>query len=372
MTKKGENIYRRKDSRWEGRYIKGRSLENKILYGSVYGKTYQEVKQKLTILKAKHLESAEKINLYLGTFADWLNFWFTSKVRNEVKPTTYSSYYRMITKYILPSIGENRLKQLTIEKIQYFVYFLQAEGLSSGTIYNIMSIVKNCLNEAKIQGYVSENPCQFISLPKMEKKEIQVLTIVQQKKIEAKALQEHWCSPVILSLYSGMRVGEISGLKWGDIDFQKNLIHVKRTVSRIVNENSFEAKTRIIEGPPKSKYSNRQIPLAKNLKDYLKQYQQQAASEYVISFNQGLTEPRTITYRFKKLLKDADVQDINFHILRHTFATRCIEKGVDIASLSKILGHQSTKMTLDTYTGSLMETRRTAMNKIDRMFNYQN
>jgi integrase len=370
VTKKGENIYKRKDSRWEGRYIKGRTSENKIIYGSVYGKTYSETKQKLIVLKAKHIEPVQKINPYAGTFSEWLSFWFTSKVKNEVKPTTYSSYYRMIKKYILPFLGDYELKKMTISVIQNFVVSLQEQGLSPRTIYNIFSILKKCLNAAKVQGFIAENPCYSATLPKSIKKEIRVLTVQQQRKLEVAALKEEWCSPIILSLYSGLRVGEISGLKWSDIDFQNNLIQVRRTVSRIVAENSYDAKTKLIEGSPKSKHSNREIPLAKNLKEYLKQYSQRTSSIYVVSKTCSITEPRIITYRFKKTLKEAGLPDTNFHVLRHTFATRCIEKGVDIVSLSKILGHQSTKMTLDTYTGSLLETRRMAMTKLDRMFNH--
>lgn len=368
MTKKGENIYKRKDSRWEGRYVKGRTLENKIIYGSVYGKTYKEVKQKLTIVKAKHLNPVNILNPYSGTLSDWLTSWFTKKVRNEVKPTTYSSYYRTINKYILPSLGPYTLNKIKSTDIQNFVYFLQNHGLAPGTIYNTISILSKCLTEAKLQGYLSENPCQKVTLPKSIKKESRILTIPQQRKLEEVALQEEWCSPIILSLYSGMRVGEISGLKWSDIDFENNLIKVRRTVSRIIADDSYESKTKVIEGPPKSKYSYREIPLAKNLKDYLKKYYSRANSDYVISTVQGITEPRIITYRFKRILNKAGLPDTNFHVLRHTFATRCIEKGIDIASLSKILGHQSIKMTLDTYTGSLLETRRVAMTKLDKMF----
>lgn len=368
MTKKGENIYKRKDNRWEGRYPKGRTKQNKIIYGSVYGKTYQEVKQKLNILKAKNFETHRQLNPYTGTFSDWLSYWFLTKVKHEVKPTTYSSYSRMVNKYINPMIGHYPLKKLSVGRVQSFIYSLQAQELSPGTIHNIISLVKNCLSEAKIQGYLLENPCELVNLPKNRKKEIQILTIEQQRTLEVTAFQDIGCSPVILSLYSGLRIGEISGLKWSDIDFQKNIIYVKRTVSRIIAEDSTSSKTILIEGTPKSENSNREIPLANNLREYLLEHKNKRKSEYVISMTASAMDPRTITYRFKSLLKQTELPNIKFHVLRHTFATRCIEKGIDIASLSKILGHQSIKMTLDTYTGSLMETRRTAMMKLDQMF----
>jgi integrase len=367
MPKRGENIYKRKDKRWEGRYIKSRTATNKIVYGYVYGKSYRVVKQKLEILKVKHLELNSKVISNEITFSEWLQFWFTTKARNQVKKTTYSSYYRLITKHIIPYFDGLMLNKMELNNIQEFINYLEKYGLSAGTIRNIFSILNKCLSEAKIQRYIYENPCADVVLPKNYKKEVKVLTLQQQRKIEMLALKESWCSPIILALYSGLRVGEISGLKWQDIDFENNIIKVRRTVSRVVAENSHKAKTELIEGTPKSKYSIRDIPLAKNLKKYLIKYKQQAESEYVISKTQNITEPRIITYRFKRTITLAGLENINFHVLRHTFATRCIENGIDIASVSKILGHQSIKMTLDTYTGSLMDTRRKAMNKLDKL-----
>lgn len=149
MTKKGENIYKRKDGRWEGRYIKNRTEKEKIIYGSVYGKTYTEVKQRLTILKAKHLEANRPLKPYLGTFSEWINYWLTTKIRNEVKDTTYSNYYLLIKKHILPSLGHKLLVKIEHKDLQNFVYELQQKQLTSGSINNVFAIIKKCLAEAK-------------------------------------------------------------------------------------------------------------------------------------------------------------------------------------------------------------------------------
>ncbi|WP_321383614.1 site-specific integrase [uncultured Enterococcus sp.] len=367
MAKKGENIYKRKDGRWEGRYIKTRTTSGKIVYGSVYGKKYTEVKEKLIQVKAKRLEKSGPLNPYYGSFGDWLQYWVTTQVKNKVKLTTYSNYYRLIKKHILPLLGNYSLTKLQTKDIQNFIYVLQKD-LTAGSIKNVFNIVKKSLIDAKRHSYIPENPCDFVELPKMRKKEVCALTLNQQKRLEIVAFQEEGCSPVILSLYSGMRIGEISGLKWSDIDFENELIYVRRTIARVLDESSGASKTKLIEGSPKSRYSVRQIPLAYNLKSYLYDKSRGATSEYVIGNGRGLVEPRTVTNHFKKNLKAAGLDNVKFHILRHTFATRCIEKGIDIASLSKILGHQSVKMTLDTYTDSLMETRRLAMATIDTMF----
>ncbi|MBO0455056.1 tyrosine-type recombinase/integrase [Candidatus Enterococcus murrayae] len=369
MARKGENIYKRKDGRWEARYSKGRKENGRILYGSVYGKSYTEAKKKSIMMKAKYVSSMERtISPYIGNLGDWLNYWMTNKVKGQVKETTYSSYQQLIEKHLLPELGNVPLMKIRKKDIQVFLCSLQEKKLAAGTIRNIFTLLKNCLNEAQRLGYILENVCEQITLPKKKQKEISILTLKQQKKLELYAFQDRTCSPIILSLYSGMRIGEISGLKWQDVDFQNNLIHVKRTVSRIVNENPTGPRTKLIEGTPKSANSMRTIPLPPNLKKYLEEKQKAASSEYVVSDTDGLIEPRTITNRFKKTVAAADLSEINFHVLRHTFATRCMEKGIDVASLSKILGHQSTKMTLDTYAGSLMETRRKGMKELDKLF----
>lgn len=369
MAKKGENIYKRKDGRWEGRYIKKREKSGKIIYGSIYGKKYSEVKNKLMILKANHLEQKQNLVYSSHKFSDWLIYWMTTKVRNNVKQTTYSNYRRLAEKHIIPDLGEYKMQELQPKLLQNYIYLLQEKGLAAGSIKNIFNIVKKSLKDAQRQELIYENPCATVELPQLTKKRIYALTMLQQRKLENVAFEEKKCSAIILALYSGMRIGEISGLKWSDIDFERDLIFVNRTVSRITAENSVFYKTKLIEDTPKTSESIRQIPLAESLKKYLEDKKRMSTSDYVIENDKGgLTEPRTITNKFKKQVKQAGLEDFNFHVLRHTFATRCIENGVDIASLSKILGHQSIKMTLDTYTDSLMETRRLAMATIDVLF----
>ncbi|MEI5994255.1 tyrosine-type recombinase/integrase [Candidatus Enterococcus mansonii] len=368
MVKKGENIYKRKDGRWEGRYIKERTPKNKIIYGYIYGKHYSEVKEKLTVIKAKYLVSNYTMSRYSGTVEDFIGNWMMSTMKYTIKPTTYSNYVRLIKRHIIPIIGTIKLQTITQEDIQTLVYQLAQQQFASGTIRNVFNILKNALNVAVRQNYLYENPCKNIILPKTTTKKITALSLSDQRKIELLALQEKECSPIILALYSGMRIGEISGLKWEDIDLEKNIIHVRRTITRITNEHTTLKKTEVIAGTPKSNNSERIIPLATNLSNYLLEKKKFSSNEYVISCNGGLTEPRTINYRFKKITNKLGLSEIRFHTLRHTFATRCLEQGVDIASLSQILGHHSTKLTLDTYTDSLLENRQAAIATIDNLF----
>ncbi|EOH94982.1 hypothetical protein UAW_02061 [Enterococcus haemoperoxidus ATCC BAA-382] len=365
MSKKGENIYKRKDGRWEGRYIKNRTPDGKIQYGYVYGKKYTEVKERLIVLKAKYTGKQNSQNIYYGDFPDWLLFWREKYLKKMVKQTTFSVYSGVINNYLLMYFNKKRLTKINSIDIQEFIEYLENLDLSSGYIRNIFHILKICLREAEKQGYINQNPCLGITLPKTKIKPVHALTIKEQRKLELAAFQSKSCSPIILALYSGMRIGEISGLKWSDIDFETETIHVQRTVYRISKSTGDKMKTQLVEGTPKTESSRRIIPLSQNLKKYLLDKKKEMNCEYVIADKGRISEPRLINYRFKRLLCIAGLENIHFHSLRHTFATRCLENGADITSLSRLLGHTSVKMTLDTYTDSMLENRRAAISAVD-------
>ncbi|WP_422389723.1 tyrosine-type recombinase/integrase [Candidatus Enterococcus clewellii] len=363
MARKGENIYKRKDGRYEGRYIKKRTENGKIIFGYVYGKKYNTVKNKLTVLKSQYSQANRAQLLFQGRLADWLNHWLEYTVKRRVKVTTYAAYSGRVEKHITPFLGNKKMGELRHADINEFVHYLQHKELSPTTIKGIITVLKHALNQACKEHYLSENPCEDIVLPKNRNERVSAMTIQQQKRLEQAALQEESCSPVILALYTGMRIGEISGLKWTDIDFGNNIIRVRRTLLRVNCDDSIQ-KTKLILSTPKTETSRRDIPLAENLKEYLLENRNKANSEFLISCKNSFAEPRVINYRFKKTIRKADL-DIHFHVLRHTFATRCIEEGVDVATLSRLLGHSSVKMTLDTYTDSMWENRQIAISKLD-------
>lgn len=368
LSRKGENIYKRKDGRWEGRYAKARNEHGKIIYGYIYGKRYAQVKKRLAELKVQYSFMPNSITLYKGTLKEWLDYWLDVLMRKKIKASTYSSYRLRIEKYIAPFLGNKQLTQLKSQDIEEFINYLTGLNLSSATTHSIVTVLKSAMNKAFIENYILSNPCKNLTLSKDNLNEISALSKAEQAKLEQVALSEKKCSPIILALYTGLRIGEISALKWSDIDFEKNIIYVKRTLYRIPSA-SMNGKTEVILAEPKTKSSKRSIPLAKNLKNYLISHKGEEASDYVISCKNSFAEPRVISYRFQKNIDQAGIRQIHFHILRHTFATRCVEQGIDIATLSKLLGHASIKLTLDTYTDSLWENRKDAVSVIDSQLN---
>lgn len=365
MSKKGENIYKRKDGRWEGRYPKGRNENGKLIYGYIYAPKYSMVRKKLNVLKAQYGDFSSKVSLYEGTVEEWLTFWL-HVTKENIKPSTYANYNSRIENYIVPFLGKKKLIHLTNRHTEGFMNHLIQLKLAPATVRSIFMVLKSATRKAFQGNYILTDPCNEIKMSFGPMKEVAVLTKQEQKKIETVAFQETECSPVVLALYTGLRIGEISGLKWSDIDFERDVIYVRRTLTRVSVKSSSD-KTKVIFSTPKTKSSLRSIPLAKNLKYYLEQKQAtaKATSEFVISCKGTYAEPRVISYRFRKTIEQAGIRRIHFHMLRHTFATRCVEQGIDIATVSKLLGHSSIKMTLDTYTDSLWESRKEAVAILD-------
>lgn len=365
MGKRGENIYKRKDGRWEGRYRKSRNREGRILYGYIYGKKYNDVRKRLLEKKVHYLEYTGET--FEGTLSEWLDHWLFVVIKNNVKLSTWTSYESKIRNHINPFLGREKLHLIEKKHLSAFLQQLSTCKYSENTIKNIFNILNSSLNYAVETGWLSRNPCKGLSFsPKEKRQDIRALSIEQQKKLEEFAFEESECSAIIIGLATGMRVGEISALKWTDIDFEYGVINVNRTLQRIPDPAN-QGQTKVIMGSPKTKSSFRKIPLATNLKNYLLEKKESSHSDYVVCSNQGFAEPRVINYRLKRVIKQTGLAPFHFHVLRHTFATRCIENNIDISSLSKLLGHTSVKLTLDTYTDSLWKKRKEAMEIIDSL-----
>lgn len=370
MAKRGENIHKRKDGRWEGRYKKGKDSNGKTVYGSVYGKTYAEAKEKLIKSIANQHKTDNVSKDYL--FSEILELWKASKFRN-VKGSTKLKYENTIEKHILPCLGQRRISVInSILLNEYISQKLERGrldkkgGLSPSYIKNIMAIVFSAIDFA-----VDEKLCEPIVLSNckisVEKKSITVLEQKEQERLESYLLinTDKTKLGTFISLRTGLRIGEICALRWTDIDFINMVIHLRATISRV--KNSDGKGTKLIIEKPKTKASIRDIPIPSDLYKVLIAMKKQSSSSFVVSDNCKFVPPRTFEYRYHKVLKASGVLPVNYHALRHTFATRCIEKGVDVKSLSEILGHSNVSITLNTYVHSSMEYKRIQIEKLSNL-----
>ena len=370
MARHGENIYLRKDGRYEGRCIKGRNEHGKVIYHSVYAKTLTECKRKLIKAKALYFHSDVDCKIYgTGTVIEFVNYWLHDIVKYNVKQSTFSNYSHYSDKWISPYFKNEKLYKLTTEQIQQFINYLTKQGLSAGSVRNIYRTMSAMIKVAKKFHYIKDNPCEDVALPKAKKKEAMILSSVEQKKLEAAAKRYQTIAGLmaLMALYTGLRIGELCALTWSDIDFEKGQLSVNRTRQRIkrVDPQSGQTKTHLITDRAKSSNSIRMIPLPKFLLELLIKQQLNCTSNYVFTQNAKPLEPRTIQHQFKRLLKDAKIEVVNFHALRHTFATRLLEENVDIKTISELLGHSSVKITLDLYGHSRDEHKRQAIKKLD-------
>jgi len=365
MARKGENIYKRKDGRWEGRYIRGRRPDGTAVYGSVYGKKYGEVKDKLMPLKSAYATREQVKVSFIGTVWDWLFYWLEELEKPHIKQSTYASYRGKLENHVLPVLGDIKLSRLTEGSIQEWIDGLSAKGLAGSSVNVVFRIFNAAMQKAVYKHCLFVNPCTGVVLPDAGRPEINALTLTEQKELEKQALAGKGNEAVMIALYTGMRIGEISALTWEDIDFDNNLIYVRRTLQRITDYD--KSGTKIIIDLPKSDTSYRVIPFAGHLRALLWSWKTASNSGYVISCKGSFAEPRVISYRFRQAANKAGLANATFHSLRHTCATRCLERSVDIATLSRLLGHASVKMTLDTYADSTMEQRKTAMTVLDML-----
>lgn len=321
------------------------------------------------------------INVELSTdmtLTEWLEYWFEIYAKRTVKQSTAVSYYGYINGHIVPQIGMYKLSELNTDIFQRFFNVQSDSGnlkggrLSPKTLSNISRMIHKSMKKALELELVEKNYAEFIELPRQEVPEMRVLTIYEQGLLmeELRRSKERLAFGVYLSLTLGIRLGEVLGLRWSDIDIKNGIIHIRRTVNRLPTINGSN-KTELVVGTPKSKKSVRDIPINNELCGEIILYytkisrmlrKQLHDEDYVLqSAYGGPAEPKTLQETFKRITKAAGIEDANFHSLRHTFATRAVEKGADVKTLSVILGHASVNFTLDRYAHVLDKQKRKTM-----------
>lgn len=366
MSRRGENIRKRSDGRWEGRYIKARNAGGQAIYGFIYGKTYSEVKtEKMRCLNNLKQNCGNSSGQAFDALCDdWLHF-----INSKVKESTYAKYFRICKMYLSPYFSGAKLNQIEHGQIEHFTEYLMNGGglrkqsLSAKTAADILTVVKQIFKYGKKD--------IEITLPKQKKPAIHVLSVNEQIQLEKCLLgsSDLIRLGVLLDLYTGLRLGELCALKWGDFDFNNACVHVCRSVSRIQNTDaSAKRKTKLVIQRPKTDSSERCIPLPDFLLQYLKPFRY-GDGDYLLTGTDQLIEPRHFSLKYKKILSDCRLSHYNFHALRHTFATRCVENGFDIKSLSEILGHADVKTTLSRYVHPSLEMKRREMDKLSVIFN---
>ena len=375
-----------------------------------YGKTQQEALKKMKEAQGKS-DVGVTVDGAKITFAGWMEHWLEVYSKPNISISTYSSYYSLIYNHIVPAFSNILLKDLRLDMLQRFFnskvvggrvgkikdpetgeLVVREGGLSIGLLAKIRMLMLLALSVAIENNLILKNVADKVKLPKEKQAEVEILTVEEQKILENAVMNDDrpvsFC--ILLALYTGLRIGELCALKVEDINLEEKEIYVRRSVKRVVVKGE-STKTRIIYSDPKTEKSNRTIPLPVFMVELLEKFIDER-NEYAkviaeclyqdddswkdtgylfITQNGVGQEQNRIRVLFESILKRAGLKHIKFHALRHTFASRCIEAGFDIKSLSDILGHTDVKMTLRVYTHSLQDHKRKNMDKLSPLFKAQ-
>ena len=350
------NLRKRKDGRWEGRYTAGRDPETgKAIYKNVLGKTQAEVKAKLkqAIEEAKGLDAA-KVGRY--TVGQWMEVWFEHYAKVKVRPSSHQTYRGYIDNHIKPNIGKIPLEKLTSLELQKFYKKLltsgrvdrieskkQSKGLSPKTVRNIHQIISSAMSLAKEQKLIVANPAEGCALPRLEHREMKTLPVEQLQSFLREAKESGVYELYYLELATGLRRGELLGLKWEDIDLERGDLRVRRQIARINGE--------VVEAPLKTKNAYRTLPLAEDtVSILLEQKDKVGGSPWVFpSPTGGPISPDSVLHMLHRVLKRAGLPKVRFHDLCHSYATIMLYLGYSLKDIQTWLGHSNYNFTADTY-----------------------
>ena len=343
------NIYKRKDGRFEGRIYS--TSDQKRIYRSFYGKTTEEVKQKMSAFFPDQTVTDMTVRQVID---EWRIF-----IMNRIKPSTAANYQMKLNKHILPFFSDIRCADINDSVMYRFIKKKESENLSLRYISDMIVIIRSAFRYAARTLRIF-NPLDGFVFHRPGRNEVKILTKNEQKKLIRRFKNPSVTDVgIALSLYTGMRIGEVCGLKCEDIDLKNRTIVVKRTVQRIQQFNK-ERKTMLIVTEPKSASSRRTIPIPDGLMPLLSEFYG-SGKQYILSGSDKPVEPRTMQNRFSAILKKERLPSVHFHSLRHAFATRAVEVGFDIKTLSEILGHSNVELTLNLYVHSSLERKRACM-----------
>lgn len=302
-------------------------------------------------------------------YSEWLNVWLDNYVKPSAKERTFIRYEQLIRTHVAAKIGDRDVDDLTPIVLQSFVTELLCSGnektgggLSANTVNVIISVIRNSLRTARLIGITGEYTANGIKRPKRNERVIDCFTLAEQKKIESAVTtgKKQKMFGVVLCLYTGLRVGELIALRWQDVDLEKGLITVSRSCHDAIGGIVFD--------DPKTATSRREIPIPRQLIKNLKNIKKSGDSDFVVSANGNVVSVRSYQRSFELMLKKLNIRHRGFHSLRHTFATRALECGMDVRTLSEILGHRNPIVTLNRYAHSLIEHKTAMMNRLGKLF----
>ena len=301
-------------------------------------------------------------------YKDWLTQWLENYVYPSVKVRTFERYKLIVERHIKEKLGGTELSELSLLALQSFITELlqggnkkTGGGLAANSVNAVISVIQSSLKTAHLLGLTKEYIADKLKRPKTKEKPIECFTLAEQKRIEQAILtgKKDKQYGIILCLYSGLRIGELIALKWSDIDFAKGIL--------TVSKSCHDGKNGLIIDEPKTATSRRVIPLPKQLLPILKSIKKKSDSSFVVSANGKPVSVRSYQRSFELLLKRLNIPHKGFHSLRHTFATRALECGMDVKTLSEILGYKNPTVTLNRYAHSLMEHKKEMMNRLGKL-----
>ena len=308
-------------------------------------------------------------------YKDWIYTWLLEK-KDYIKESTYANYSNNIFNHIIPKLGNYYLNELNHKVIQDFLLELSKNGrkdnnggLAEKTIKDITIIIKGSIKKG-----INEDKIKHIELtfnyPKDNKEnKLYVLTKREQNKITNYVLENINSRNIglLISLYSGIRIGELCALRWEDVDFKKNCLTINKTIQRVYIKDKNKNISKVIITTPKTKNANREIPINKDFLEILKKVKSDK-KHYILTGNEKYIEPRTYRKYFNKILDELKIKHFNFHSLRHTFATNCISLGVDYKTVSELLGHANVNITLNLYVHPRYSQKKKCIDLVCKVF----